>query len=122
MTNKDFKVWLAKNDINQKELAAKLGINPDTISNYKRNRFPKIFILALEGINSIRRSQVRYISKDQDFQNECSIYWFTQNGHKYGISESASGSQLVDSNNEPVTDLYTNISDFHVTSEMREDY
>ena len=50
MTNKQFHIWLATNDINQKELAEKLGLNPDTITNYKKAHFPPIFVLALAGL------------------------------------------------------------------------
>ena len=51
MTVKEFKIWLIENDMNQKQLAAQLGITDTTISNYVvKAKFPKIFQLALKGI------------------------------------------------------------------------
>tara|TARA_R110002020_G_scaffold34910_2_gene105875 strand:- start:8 stop:166 length:159 start_codon:yes stop_codon:yes gene_type:complete len=51
MTKKQFKIWLIENDITQKQLAEKLGIDNSTISRYcANNRFPKIFTLALQSV------------------------------------------------------------------------
>ena len=51
MTNKEFKIWLATNEHTQRTLAAKLGINENTIGKYVRNEsFPMVFVYALKGI------------------------------------------------------------------------
>lgn len=53
MTVKDFNIWLAVNGYNQSNLALKLGINRQTITGYKNNNcFPKLFILALKGLEN----------------------------------------------------------------------
>lgn len=53
MDNTDFKIWLIKNDHTQATLAVKLEITPRTITNYKKlNKFPRLFELALKGIES----------------------------------------------------------------------
>ena len=51
MTKKDFKVFLAVNDLDQKTVAKKLEITEATIVNYNRNgRYPVQFQYALKGI------------------------------------------------------------------------
>ena len=53
MTDKQFKIWLINNDLNQKQLAKKLQVTDRTITNYKKSsRFPKIFLYALKGIEN----------------------------------------------------------------------
>ena len=51
MDKKAFKIWLATNELNQKQLAEKLEITPHTISNYcKLSKFPALFKYALKGV------------------------------------------------------------------------
>lgn len=53
MNNRNFAIWLATHGYTQRRLAAELGINEDSITNYKkRQRFPKWFSLALKGIEA----------------------------------------------------------------------
>ena len=53
MDKKAFKIWLATNDLNQKQLAEKLEITPHTISNYcKLSKFPALFKYALKGVEN----------------------------------------------------------------------
>ncbi len=55
MTIVDFNVWLARNGFNRRSLAAYLGCTTETFRNYcKNDRFPKVFILALEAIETRR--------------------------------------------------------------------
>jgi len=51
LRTKAFKIWLIENEMNQKQLAARLKINAQTITGYcKNDRFPVIFSLALKGL------------------------------------------------------------------------
>lgn len=51
MTVKEFKIWLITNDYTQKSLASKLGMTERTIANYvARGVFPRVFIIALKGL------------------------------------------------------------------------
>lgn len=53
MNNRKFAIWLATNGYTQRRLADELGLNGDTLTNYKkRERFPKWFALALKGIEA----------------------------------------------------------------------
>lgn len=56
MDNKQFSLWLVDNEIRIKDLASLLGVTERTISNYRTNRFPKWFSLALDGLT---RKQVK---------------------------------------------------------------
>lgn len=48
---RDFKVWLATNELDQKQLASILEVTEKTISNYNaNNRYPVQFQYALIGI------------------------------------------------------------------------
>lgn len=51
MTVKEFKIWLITNNYTQTTLAKRLGLSPNTITNYVTNeRFPIVFVLALKGL------------------------------------------------------------------------
>ncbi len=51
----DFKLWLVRNGFTRKSLALYLGCTTETFRNYCTNeRFPKVFCLALETIESRR--------------------------------------------------------------------
>lgn len=51
MSTKEFKIWLINNDLNQKQLAKKIGVTSNTITNYvNADRFPTVFVWALKGI------------------------------------------------------------------------
>ena len=53
MNKLQFKTWLVLNDKTQKQVAKDLELTETTISNYNRvNRFPRIFELALKGLES----------------------------------------------------------------------
>lgn len=53
MTVKEFKIWLIANDLNQKKLAAILGITEATLINYNKNkRYPTVLIYALKGLET----------------------------------------------------------------------
>ncbi len=55
MTIVDFDVWLARNRFTRTSLALYLGCTTETFRNYCKNeRFPKVFILALEAIETRR--------------------------------------------------------------------
>lgn len=58
MSVRDFKIWLAQNELTQRELAARLGISANTITTYVKNeRFPIMFQLALISIENILRGK-----------------------------------------------------------------
>lgn len=51
MTNKEFMIWLASNEMTQAQLAKRLGMSAQTITNYKINEFfPIVFVMALKGL------------------------------------------------------------------------
>lgn len=53
MTKKDFKVFLAANELDQKTVAKAFGITEATIVNYNNNgRYPLQFQYALKGLIS----------------------------------------------------------------------
>ena len=53
MDKLQFKTWLVLNEKTQKQVARELQVTETTISNYNRvNRFPRIFELALKGLES----------------------------------------------------------------------
>lgn len=53
LTKKDFKVFLATNELDQKRIAKAFGITEATIVNYNRNgRYPLQFQYALKGLVS----------------------------------------------------------------------
>lgn len=53
MTKKDFKVFLAANELDQKRIAKMLGITEATIVNYNNNnRYPVVFQYAIKAIES----------------------------------------------------------------------
>ncbi len=57
MDKKAFKIWLATNEMNQKQVAEKLELTPHTITNYcKLNKFPALFQYALKGIEHESKS------------------------------------------------------------------
>lgn len=43
-----------------------------------------------------------YISKDQNYQNEQTIYWFDVDGEQYGVSEQSHSISVVDCDGFPV--------------------
>lgn len=58
MSVREFKIWLAQNELTQRELAARLGISANTITTYVKNeRFPIMFQLALISIENILRGK-----------------------------------------------------------------
>lgn len=71
-------------------------------------------------------SNVKYISKDQNTQDETTNYWFEVSGESFAVSESGGESRLLDCDGCPY-----NMSDsgprellaqLIVTNEMRNDY
>lgn len=49
----EFKVWLARNNLTQKQLADMLGITENTICNYNNNNsYPKMFKFSLIGLEA----------------------------------------------------------------------
>ena len=51
MNKAQFKFWLADNGWTQKDLASVTEVSEKTISTYcKKNKFPKVFELALKGL------------------------------------------------------------------------
>ena len=71
-------------------------------------------------------NNVKFISKDQNSQDETTNYWFELNGESYAVSESGPDVRLLDCDGCPF-----NMSDYEpreileqlfVTDEMRSDY
>lgn len=53
MDKKTFKIWLVKNNYNQKSLAQRLNISEQTISKYcKTGNFPTVFVYALVALEN----------------------------------------------------------------------
>ena len=65
---------------------------------------------------------MKYLGKDQNMQNETTIYWFDKNGTTYGVAESGGQSQVLDCDGAPLVDNYTDELELIVTDEMRNDY
>lgn len=67
---------------------------------------------------------IKYLSKDQNVQDETTIYWFQNlDGDTFGVSEGLEV-KLLDCDGCEVTDNHTNKDEFFsaVTNEMRQDY
>jgi len=71
-------------------------------------------------------SNVKFISKDQNVQDETTNYWFELNGESFAVSESGGESKLLDCDGCPcnmndhwVRDAFSKLV---VTDEMRQDY
>lgn len=63
--------------------------------------------------------------KDQNSQNEQTIYWFDVDGEMYGVSESHGESQIIDCDGYPVNTSDTknqHLSKLVVTETMRDDF
>lgn len=51
MTKRDFKIWLLDNNMTARDVSRRTEVTERTITNYcQRNRFPKVFELALKEI------------------------------------------------------------------------
>lgn len=67
MNVKTFKIWMAGNELKQKDLAIILGISEQTICKYvKNNKFPKVFEYALEGLESLREKQTTEVANSDN--------------------------------------------------------
>lgn len=54
MTTTEFKIWLISYGYTVKSLAAELQITPATITRYNGyGRYPRMFLLALKGIEAL---------------------------------------------------------------------
>ena len=64
MNNHQFDIYLAEQQLNQKSLAALLGITPNSLSNYRKSGFPGWFDLAIEGL-TVRRAAESVVNDRQ---------------------------------------------------------
>ena len=71
-------------------------------------------------------SNVKYISKDQNSQDETTNYWFELNGESFAVSECGGESRLLDCDGCPFNmsddEPKEIIAQLVVTEEMRNDY
>lgn len=67
-------------------------------------------------------SNIRYTGKDQNHQEETTIYWFDRDGEAFGVAESVGRPVLLDCDGVPIVDNYNSIHEFVVTDKMRNDY
>ena len=65
---------------------------------------------------------ITYESKDQNYQDETTIYWFNVDGELWGISDTNGERKLVDFENYPYDDsqLFDELSNM-ITEEMVQD-
>ena len=65
---------------------------------------------------------MKYLGKDQNIQDETTVYWFDIDGETYGVAECGGQSQVLDCDGAPLVDNYTDELGLFVTDEMRNDY
>ncbi len=67
---------------------------------------------------------VTYLSKDQDYQNYTTTYWFDVDGETYGVAESCGSSTIVDCDGCPGNAPHSVAQALSeaVTEEMRQDF
>ena len=72
-------------------------------------------------------SEIKFLSKDQNYQNESTSYWFDVDGETWGVVESGNDSKVVDYDGYPVNldsrpNIHVRYLGESVTDEMRGDF
>ena len=81
-----------------------------------------VYLKSLEQNSNLNKGEImKYLSTDQNHQNETTVYWFDKDGEIFGVAECCGELALLDCDGCEIEDNHTNKGEFFnaVTDEIR---